>query len=107
MYVYGLLITVVIPYEHNRQERPLFVQPHLVKEGDEVRASHSIHHIIQSNHQTPQPTYQPYHNLTTQQVRLQEFPATVEGIVQSFAARYPALDEASGLCFETHGRISM
>lgn len=38
-----------------RQERPLFVQPHLVKEGDVVRASRPTR-ILQSN-QLPQPTY--------------------------------------------------
>jgi hypothetical protein len=54
-----------------------------------------------NTHVAPSPNpnkYPPPPSLSQQQhdtqVRLQEFPATVEGVVQSFVARFPALDEA-------------
>ncbi|TFJ82224.1 hypothetical protein NSK_006553 [Nannochloropsis salina CCMP1776] len=50
-----------------KKERPLFVQPHLeLPPGEAVGEP---------------------------EVRLREFPATVEGVIQSFQARFPALDE--------------
>jgi len=50
-----------------KKERPLFVQPHL--------------------------ELAPGEGAGEPEVRLREFPATVEGVIQSFQARFPALDE--------------